>query len=76
MILAPEDFSMADCDGVIFESSNVGKVSAFDKINAVVNFTILGDNYPKKVLLLMGYHQNLQTQLVMSVKVDIIKFYP
>ena len=48
MILAPGDFITADCDGAIFSSSNMIKVSAKEELHAVVNFTILGDNYPDK----------------------------
>ncbi len=43
MILAPGDFISADCDGFIFESSNMGKVSAQEDWGDVVNFTIIGD---------------------------------
>ena len=43
MILAPGDFSVANCDGFIFSSSNIGKVSAKEEWGDVVNFTILGE---------------------------------
>ncbi len=48
MILAPGDFITADCDGAIFSSSNMIKVSAWESVKATVNFTILGDNHPDK----------------------------
>lgn len=48
MILAPGDFITADCDGAIFSSSNMIKVSAWESVKATVNFTILGDKHPDK----------------------------
>ena len=43
MILAPGDFITADCDGAIFSSSNMIKLSAQEDWGDVVNFTILGE---------------------------------
>ena len=40
MILAPGDIINANCDGAVFSSGNMFKVSAYEKWDDVVNFTI------------------------------------
>ncbi|MCR5289374.1 MAG: hypothetical protein K6E51_05230 [Treponema sp.] len=76
MILAPGDFITADCDGAIFSSSNMIKVSAWDKIKAAVNFTILGDNYPDESFEIDDTKSNITNKASDLCKIGYNKALP